>query len=220
MCVKRSGNGWTAPSVVPFSDVNGAGEISISPSGDRLYYSSRRPLPQSWGYQLQRGTREWGVGKIWYVDRQGDGWGEPHILDRRINQDRNGVSATQDGSLYSSGIRRIKKTVGGWGPVEWLGPPLEITRPGGAFKGGHPYVAPDESFVLFNDDWPGHKGYGIFVTFRDSSDSWTPPINILAEMGIERGGSVPVLSPDGKYLFYFAVAGFWWVDADIINKLR
>lgn len=154
------------------------------------------------------------------MERSGEWWGEPQILEKDINHDLNGVSSTSTGTLYSSGIRRIKKTAGGWGPVVWLGPPLEITSPGGGFKGGHPYVAPDESFILFNGHWPGHRGYGIFVSFRDSSDHWAPPINVLAEMGIERGGSVPVLSPDGKYLFYFSTGGFWWFDAAIIHVLR
>ena len=220
MCVRKTDRGWTEPAAVPICDENGAGEISISPSGDRLFFSSRRPLPRDWGYQPQRGSREWGVGKIWYADREGGNWGKPHILEKEINQGLEGVSATNEGTLYSSGIRRIKKTADGWGSIERLGPPLEITKPGGQFKGGHPYVAPDESFIIFNDDWPGHKGYGIFVSFRDSTDSWSRPMNIFAEMGIERGGSVPVLSPDGKYLFYFMGEGIWWVDAKIIKELK
>jgi|GEM_PF-4961431 len=60
MYVKETDGGWTSPDTAGFCDENGAGEISISPSGDRLYFSSRRPLPQNWGYQLQHGTREWG----------------------------------------------------------------------------------------------------------------------------------------------------------------
>lgn len=218
--VKRSDSGWTEPAAVFANDAHGAGEISISPSGDRLYFSSRRPLPPDWGYQLQRGTREWGVGKIWYSDKDAGIWGKPQILEERINKDLNGVSATLDGTLYSSGLRRIRQTVDGWGQIEWLSPPLDITTPGGQFKGGHPFVATDESFVIFNDDWPGHRGYGIFVSFRDSTDNWSQPVNILDEMGIERGGSVPVLSPDGKYLFYYAAGDFWWVDASIITLLK
>jgi hypothetical protein len=220
MYVKRTDTGWTNPARVSICDESGAGEISISPSGHRLYFSSRRALPADWGFQLEPGTREWGVGKIWYSCREAEYWGEPHILEEEVNQDLNGVSATHDGTLYASGIRRIKRSEAGWSDTEWLGPPLDISRPGGQFKGGHPYVAPDESFVVFNNDWPGHRGYGIFVSFRDSADRWSTPVNILAEMGIERGGSVPVLSPDGRYLFYYAAGGFWWVDATVIGTLR
>lgn len=220
MYVRKTDDGWTSPAVAPFCDENGAGEISISPAGDRLYFTSRRPLPEAWGPPPQPGSREWAVGKIWFVERLGDRWGEPQILEKDINHDLNGVSSTITGTLYSSGVRRIRKTVDGWGPVEWLGPPLDITKPGGQFKGGHPYIAPDESFIIFNADWPGHRGSGVFVSFRDSTDSWSRPINVLAEMGIERSGSVPVLSPDGKYLFYFMGEGFWWVSAKVIEELK
>jgi len=220
MFVRMTEGVWSEPSIAPFCDEHGAGEISITPSGDRLYFSSRRPLPAEWGQRLQPGTREWGVGKVWYVDRVGAGWSEPFILDERINNDLNGVSASNQGTLYGSGIRRIELTANGWGDVVWLGAPLDITRPGGQFKGGHPYIAPDESFILFNDRWSGHNGYGIFVSFRDDTDRWSPPVNILESLGIDRGGSVPVLSPEGKYLFYFASGSFWWVDASVIDSLR
>lgn len=142
MYVKKIENTWTAPSMTLFSDENGAAEISISPSRDRLYFASRRPLPRDWEYQLEPGTREWGVGKVWFVEREGNNWGEPHILDRHVNEDLNGVSATKGGTLYSSGIRRIRKTADGWGAVEWLRPPLDIIRPAGNSWAGIPMSLP------------------------------------------------------------------------------
>lgn len=219
MFVKEVEGIWTSPKTVPFCDEHGAGEISISPSGDRLYFGSRRPLPPSWGEQLRPGTREWGVGKIWFVERVGVGWGTPQILDKGVNKDLNGVSSTEDGTLYSSGIRRIRLDGGRFGQIEYLGPPLDILKAGGQFMGGHPFIAPDETFLLFNDRWPGHLGYAIFVSFRGPDDTWTQPVNVLQELGLERGGSVPVLSYDGKYLFYYAAGGFWWIDASVIGAI-
>jgi hypothetical protein len=218
MCVKKDGGEWTAPLVAPFCDSHGAGEISISPSGDRLYFASRR-WPPNWGTPPSPGSREWGVGKIWYVERKGDTWGEPQILERRVNNDLNGVSSTLDGTLYSSGIRRIRRTGQGYGSIEWLRPPLNLLKPGGQFNGGHPFVDPGERFILFNQRWPSHRGYGIFISFRDSADDWTEPVNLLERLDTERGGSVPVLSPCGRYLFYFAAGGFWWVEATVIEEL-
>lgn len=92
--------------------------------------------------------------------------------------------------------------------------------PGGPLKGGHPYVSPDESFVFYNDDWPGVRGYGVYVSFRREDDTWTDGVNIFERLGLARGGSAPVLSPDQKYLFYYAAGRFWWIDAGIIEELR
>lgn len=219
MMVKRKGHEWQRPSPVEVIGPFGASEIHISPRGDRLFFESARPWPEEWGRQPGSGTRE--ARKVWYLERLGDTWGPPQALPPAVNQDLGGVSSTTDGTLYAAGIRRIRALPEGiYADVEWLGPPLDMMKAGDAFKGGHPYVAPDESFVLFNNDWPSTVGYGVFVSFRRSDDSWTPPVNVLDRMGLQRGGSVPVLSPDQKYLFYYAAGQIYWVDAGIIEDLR
>ncbi len=158
---------------------------------------------------------------MWYLERQGEGWSAPRALPLRVNDDLGGVSSTREGVLYAPGIRRIRpRPSGDYGDIEWLGPPLDVMNPGGPFKGGHPYVSPDESFVLFNDDWPGVRGYGVFVSFRQVDDTWTRPVNVFERLGLDRGGSVPVLSPDQKYLFFYAAGELWWIDAGIIEELR
>ena len=219
MMVKREGGKWQSPRKVEAIGPHGAGEIHISPGGDRLYFVSARPWPEDWGRQPRPGTRE--AQKVWYLERQGDAWGAAQALPQGVNQDLGGVSSTSDGTLYAPGMRRIRRLPSGeYDDIEWLGPPLNTIDPGGAFKGGHPYVSPDESFVLFNDDWPGTRGYGVFVSFRQVDDSWTQPVNILERMGLQRGGSVPVLSPDQKYLFYYAAGQIVWIDAGIVEELR
>jgi hypothetical protein len=123
MYVKEVGGKWLSPQVAPFCDEYGATEISISPDGRRLYYGSRRPWPDEGRRQPRPGSREWAVGKIWFVERTGSGWGEPQILEDRINVELNGVSSTLDGTLYASGIRRIRRMGDAYGAIERLAPP-------------------------------------------------------------------------------------------------
>jgi hypothetical protein len=217
--VRLEGGVWQDPKSVELVEPYGASEIHITPDGDRLYFVSARPWPEEWGRQPGPGSRE--ARKVWYLQRQGDGWSSPRALPLRVNDDLGGVASTREGTLYASGMRRIRLLPSGdYGEIEWLGPPLDVIQPGGAFKGGHPYVSPDQSFVLFNDDWPGVRGYGVFVSFRRTDDTWTAPLNILERLGLDRGGSVPVLSPEQKYLFFYAAGQLWWVDATIIVELR
>ena len=214
MYTKQIDERWTLPQAVEFCEKYGALEISISPDGQKMYFESRRPVPDSWGKQPKKGTRE--SLKVWYVERKGDRWGAPKILDRHINQDLECVSATYDGTLYAPGIKRIKCVDGKYWETELLGPPLS----GVGHNGGHPYVEPNETFILYNHVWPNVRGWGIFISFHQKNDSWTQPVNLLEKMGLKQGGSSPLLSPDGKYLFYYSKGYFHWVDASIIEEMK
>jgi len=90
----------------------------------------------------------------------------------------------------------------------------------GRILGGNPFISKDESYILFNKKWPGKRGYGIFISYRTQDDLWTKPINLLERLNTPRGGSHPFVSPDGKYLFYYAAGKFYWVDAKIIEDLK
>ena len=209
-CIKQIDGYWTKPWIVPFSKRYGAINISISPDGKKLYFNSNRPWPSSWGKQPTDNMI--GVYKIWYVERMDSGWGEPKLLDKNINQILGSISSTGDGTLYTHGIKRARIKNGKYTNWEQLRQPLNIGR----ITGGHPYISPDESYILFNRKWPGMRGYGIFISYRTKTDSWTEPFNLLEKLGAPRGGSQPVVSPDGKYLFYYSGGKFYWVDARII----
>jgi len=212
--VKQVDGIWTKPEVLEFSGEYGAGTISISPDGTKLFFNSKRPWPHSWGKQPSGNLLE--AMKIWYVERIGDRWGAPNPLEKRNNQNIIGVSSTLDGTLYTHGVKRIRIKNGQY--LEWdqLDHPINVGR----IPGGNPYVSPDESYILFNKKWLGKFGYGIFISYRTKDDRWTEPINLLERLNAPRGGSQPVVTPDGKYLFYYAKGKFYWVDAKIIEELK
>lgn len=211
----RQVNGkWTKPGILDFSKEYGAMNISIAPDGKRLYFDSNRPWPASWGKQPPGNTLE--AYKTWYVERSGSGWGEPKLLDRRINRNLRGISSTLDGTLYTHGIKRLRTKRGENSDWEQLKHPLNVGR----ILGGNPFISPDESHALFNGKWPGKSGYGIFVSYRTTDDRWTEPVNILEKLNVLRGGSQPVVTPDGRCLVYYAGGKFYWVDAGVIEDLR
>ncbi len=197
-----------------FSKEYGVMNISMAPDGKKLFFTSKRPWPDSWGRQPPGNTLE--AYKVWYVERIGASWGEPKLLDRRINQNIMGVSSTLDGTLYTHGIKRVRIKNGQYTGWEQLGHPLDMGRT----LGGNPYVSPNESYILFNTKWAGKFGYGIFISYRTGDDDWTEPINLLEKINAPRGGSQPVVTPDGKYLFYYSKGKFYWMDAEIIEDLK
>ena len=90
----------------------------------------------------------------------------------------------------------------------------------------HPFIAPDESYILWDSERDG--GYGdsdIYISFRQQDGSWGAAINLgdkINTIASQRGGYV---TPDGNYLFFNNPDGsgngdIFWVDAQIIETLR
>lgn len=57
----------------------------------------------------------------------------------------------------------------------------------------------------------------LYICFKKSDGSWGEKINLSKKMGFTRPGQLcPIVSPDGKYLFFMN----FWQDAKIIEELR
>lgn len=96
----------------------------------------------------------------------------------------------------------------------------------------HPFIAPDESFIL----WDGRRdsGYGkadIYISFRQQDDSWSEAINLGDKVNTDASEAGAYVTPDGKYLFFNRNMGYtnsvkyedvdiFWVDAQFIETLR
>jgi hypothetical protein len=212
--IKQIKGSWIKPEALEFSKEYGVINISMSPDGKIFYFDSNRPFPESWG--KQSATNKIESYKTWYVERTVSGWGEPKLLDRNVNRNLRGVSVTNNGTLYTHGIKRSRMNNGQYSGWEMLPPPLNI----GQIAGGNPFIGPKEDYILFNRKWPGKFGYGIYVSYCTKDDQWTQPMNLLEKLHASEGGSQPYVTPDGKYLFYYAGGKFYWMDAKIIAYLK
>jgi len=72
------------------------------------------------------------------------------------------------------------------------------------------FVAPDGSYLLFT------KQQQLSVSFRDEGGAWGPVVSL----GPEFRGMLPIVSPDGKYLFFGRNARTYWADASAIAQAR
>ena len=93
----------------------------------------------------------------------------------------------------------------------------------------HPFIAPDESYILFDSKKEG--GYGdsdIYISFRQQNDEWGDPINLGAAVNTEAWEASASVTPDGKYLFFNRNMGsnkyenvdIFWVSTAIIERLK
>jgi WD40-like Beta Propeller Repeat len=217
ICVTRYRDGkWSKPEVVSFSGQYLDATPRFSPDGKAMYFSSNRPVPDS-------KARPW---RVWMVERQGTGWGEPKPLPAPVNAPERawnfGASVTKDGTIYFSSSRasdgllhiyRSHPDNGRYSEPEMLGPEINS-----AFYETDPFVSPDEHLLIFASAGTGPPsngnrkdavmGEGVLYSRGDlyvsvnQNGKWSLAKHL--EHGINSFGDegAPSLTPDGKYLFF------------------
>lgn len=69
-----------------------------------------------------------------------------------------------------------------------------------------PFVAPDESYLIFSSvNRPDGYGSGdLYISFKDSNNEWSMPINMGKDINTKYNERFPSVSADGKYLFFIS----------------
>jgi len=202
--------GWTAPELVDFSNGNLQHEPHITADGSRLFFGGRRALEPG-------GEVDYA---IWYMERQGDGWGEPRRHGPGMY-----VTTAANGNLYVTDIGR--EVGGGLAMQPWLGdhygPMVRLPDHLNTPSGVHPCIAPDESWIIFDATRPdalgGEGDDDFYVSFRDG-DTWGEPIHL--PLGISDPGSnmCASVTPDGQYLFFHGRRDIHWVSTAVLDQFR
>tara|TARA_R110001632_G_scaffold65_14_gene299 strand:+ start:10735 stop:11607 length:873 start_codon:yes stop_codon:yes gene_type:complete len=91
----------------------------------------------------------------------------------------------------------------------------------------HPFIAPDESYVIWDDqrEKGGYGGADLYISFRQKDGTWGPSINLGDTINTEYAEAYGSITPDGKYFFFHRGYGnnkadIFWVDAKIIMSLK
>ena len=200
--VRRIEGRWTAPEAFSPGDVP-----YISHDGKRLYFV---------GWATVGGTNK----EIVYVrDRAASGWSESRPMPEVINSlpaIHWGVSEDRDGTFYFSAGERIRFSAcqnGQYSEPVILGKLKDVN----AYS---PFVSPDGSYLLGNIEDAGER---MFIIFRRKDGAWTDAIDLADIVGVENG-FCPMVTPDGRYLFFLSmVDGLYvpyWMDASFIEELK
>ena len=114
--------------------------------------------------------------------------------------------------MYASGIIRLKFIDGKYQPPERLMPEIKGTRP---------FIAADESFMIF-DRRPSTLGNpaDLFITFRNSDDTWTEPVRLGDKINTSALETNAFVTPDEKFMFFTRKFDIYWVKADFIGKIK
>lgn len=98
----------------------------------------------------------------------------------------------------------------------------------GAFL-SHPFIAPDESYLLF--DAQREDGFGdsdIYISFKQKDGTWGNAINLGDKINTNAWEASASITPDGKYLFFTRNVGsddfenidVFWVSARVVENLK
>jgi Tol biopolymer transport system component len=106
------------------------------------------------------------------------------------------------GNIYCSGIDCFLLNTGVYENRTRLQPGI---------KGAHPFIAPDESFLLFSAPAPGRRDPDLYVS-RQQEGTWSKPEPLPALINTTGVESNPFVSPDGRYLFFIRKYDVYWAD--------
>jgi Tol biopolymer transport system component len=210
-------NKWSPAHTPSFSDTT-INELypDFSPGGDTLFFSSNR----------KTGISSPQTNTLWFVCKTSDGWSEAKPLDTTLfKKDVYASSIAKNGNRYF--------IIGPNGTADWniykASPSGEIVSlpPHINSKGYEdvPFVAPDESYLIFESDRTGIKNnIDLYISFRKKDGSWAEPLNMGAKINSAFVERFAKLSPDGIYLFFGRNTGsgfdIYWISAAIIDELK
>jgi Tol biopolymer transport system component len=194
------GGKWTAPQVAPFSGQYWDADPFITKDGSELYFISNRP------------AKAGGPAKdfdIWKMQRTKTGWGPPVQLPVAINSPSNEYYPTMadNGTLYfgsrreggkgNADIYRSKLVNGKYQEPENLGD--GINSDGSEFE---PFIAPDESFLLFMAARPDHLDHADLYIAYNKNGQWGLAKKLPAPFNSEVTEFSPSITKDGRYFFF------------------
>ena len=246
--MENEGRRWSKPKYMDFSLNGDSGEGFFSPDDNRIYFSS--------SHNESNVDREKEMFDIWITERTHRGWSIPKNIGEPINTSNHEFQPTLtiDNTLYylghyeggrnNYGIYRSRFKDG-----EFQSPELLPEHINTEHIDWTPFIAPDESYLLFASFRPGGHGSGdLYICFRSGDDTWSEAINLGPTINKNDNERYPYVSPDGKYLFYLTDkvnerlltnqnlsyldyvnlyqkpgngwSDIYWVDAKIIEDLK
>lgn len=167
-----------------------------------------------------------------YMERTADGWSEIKSLGPMFDREDWGImrlSSSSAGSYvlddYMNGdvIRMSSVRDGRRQEPRLLGEEVNTGQ-----YNAHPFIAPDESYLIWDGEREGgFGGIDLWISFRRHDGSWGEAINLGPEINTDAREASGYVTPDGKYFFFNSNrtpgqgdGDIYWVEAGFIERLR
>lgn len=199
----------------------------FSNDGNRIMFGSQRPYKHLDAKPVYA---------VWTCDKTKSGWSEPQPIQSTVDTNwasLGSLSINHFGDIYFVGrmqgetakIYNTKYEGGGYKKFE---PLPEAINSGITID---PFIDFQDKFLLFAASRrPDNIGIiDLYISFKDENGKWNPPINLGQEICTQFIDRFPMVTKDGKYLFFVTSHSnhfpsqnthFYWVDAKVIQELR
>ena len=211
---------WTAPELIPFWE-------TMVHNGDFVVSSDDETLL----YQVKTEGAAGLVSSIWRVRVEAEGWGERIRLPAPINtvHGESFAAEARNGKLYF-----FSRRPGGVGKSDLYVSALEdgtyvdpenLTSLNTEHHEWDPFIAPDESYLIFCSTRPEGLGADdLYISFRGAAGEWSQPVNMGERINSDRSENRPYVTRDGRYFFYTSSRrgnrDIYWVAAGLLDQFR
>jgi hypothetical protein len=195
MVMKERNGQWTKPEVASFSGRYFA-KFCLSPDGNAIVLTSSEPRSGRGEPTDEYTTR--------ILKRTQSGWSDPVFIERTLGALAPSVSS--QGNLYfffevappeKSDIYVSKYTNGAYEAPVRLSDSVNSM-----FYEVDPFIAPDESYLIFCRFGDGFGATDLYISFRKEDGSWTKAKNMGEKINSTAADLCPFVTTDGKYLFF------------------
>ena len=197
---------YSDPAPLHFSDVAHLDRTpALAPGGEYLAFSSFRPIAE--GDRVIESFNIWVAEWIAPEGAEEGGWSDPWSVRTLASPDWDGApSLAANGNIYFASERDAPTAgsnlfVAEFRDGEWLAPdPLDAPLSSSA-DDTDPWVAHDESFLLFASD-RGGDGFNLYVAFRTEFGGWLDPLPLGDAVNTGADETAPSMTHGGEYLVF------------------
>ena len=144
------------------------------------------------------------------------------------------LSESKNGTLYFSSTRQGARGIdlytsklenGKYIKAENLGEPINSNSTDEC-----PYIAPDESFLIFNS-WrynPKFLGNNLYISYKNNDGTWSDLKDLGESVNSNDLDIYPYITPDGKYFMFTrhnylgktTYLKIFWISASCLDKVK
>lgn len=205
---------WSQPVISPAFDTAFSNVDPFIASDTSMYFISNRATSASdtiKDYDIYRMT--WKDGKYSAAERLPE-----------VNSDSTEyyVSLSKNGNIYFSSYRdgNLDLYMAQKQGDHYL-TPLNMGAVINSVSDEHdPFVAPDESYLIYASDRPGGLGEAdLYISVRKNGQ-WQAPVNMGKRINTSTYEYCPNLTPDGKYFFFSSERNVKWISAEVLRSYK